>query len=104
VCPELTVAVIALALQRWCPKLADMWRTSDDIQPNFDSVLHNLDTLVGIGHQAGPGIGWNVSINVRTFCLNLGLRVRTCKCCTGLRSVLNSLILVFFAALQKHLQ
>lgn len=47
--------------RKWCPELTDMWRTSQDVQPNFPAVLHNLDTLAGIGHQAGPGIGWNVS-------------------------------------------
>ena len=37
----------------WCWQLADMWRTSNDIYPSWSSVMHNLQTMVGISHQAG---------------------------------------------------
>ena len=37
----------------WCWRLSDMWRTSNDIYPKWSSVMHNLDTMVGIAHQAG---------------------------------------------------
>ena len=43
----------------WCPEITDMWRTSNDIQPYWQNILHNLDTLRGVAAQAGPSKGWN---------------------------------------------
>jgi len=42
----------------WCKQLTNMWRVSRDIQNSWADIMHGLDTLVGIGAQAGPG-NWN---------------------------------------------
>ena len=38
--------------------MANLWRTSTDIQPNFTSMLNNFRTTVGLASFAGPG-AWN---------------------------------------------
>ena len=38
--------------------MANLWRTSTDIQPNFTSMLNNFHTTVGLASSAGPG-AWN---------------------------------------------
>eukprot|EP01052_Picozoa_sp_SAG31_P021673 SAG31_NODE_1687_length_7529_cov_2.104172_8_plen_87_part_00 len=43
----------------WCSTVSDMWRTSRDLEPNWQSVMFNLGTMVGRGKDAGPYIGWN---------------------------------------------
>ena len=43
----------------WCSAVSDMWRTSRDLEPNWQSVMFNLGTMVGRGKDAGPYIGWN---------------------------------------------
>jgi len=42
----------------WCRQLTNMWRVNKDIQNSWADVMHGIDTLVGIGDQAGPG-NWN---------------------------------------------
>jgi hypothetical protein len=39
-------------------KIGNSWRTSPDISQTWDSVLRNLDSVVGLAMHAGPG-GWN---------------------------------------------
>ena len=43
----------------WCSQYGDMWRTSNDINADWDNVLSNLGTLAGRGGDAGPYVGWN---------------------------------------------
>lgn len=43
----------------WCSQYGDMWRTSNDINADWQNVLSNLETLVGRGGDAGPFVGWN---------------------------------------------
>jgi hypothetical protein len=43
----------------WCSAVSDMWRTSRDLEPNWESVMFNLGTMVGRGKDAGPYVGWN---------------------------------------------
>ena len=42
----------------WAGPVANLWRTSTDIQPNFASMLSNFHTTVGLASSAGPG-AWN---------------------------------------------
>ena len=42
----------------WGGPVANLWRTSTDIQPNFTSMLNNFHTTVGLASFAGPG-AWN---------------------------------------------
>ena len=42
----------------WANKLAHSWRTTIDIAPNWNSILSNLDSSIGLARFAGPG-GWN---------------------------------------------
>ena len=42
----------------WAGPVANLWRTSTDIQPNFSSMLNNFHTTVGLAFFAGPG-AWN---------------------------------------------
>jgi alpha-galactosidase len=42
----------------WGGPVANLWRTSGDIQPNFASMLNNFHTTVGLSGYAGPG-AWN---------------------------------------------
>ncbi len=42
----------------WAGPVANLWRTSGDIAPNFASMLSNFHTTVGLAGYAGPG-GWN---------------------------------------------
>jgi alpha-galactosidase len=42
----------------WAGPVANLWRTSTDIQPNFSSMLSNFHTTVGLAAYAGPG-AWN---------------------------------------------
>ena len=42
----------------WGGPVANLWRTSTDIQPNFASMLNNFHTTVGLASFAGPG-AWN---------------------------------------------
>jgi len=39
-------------------QVGNSWRTTEDIAPNWPSVLANLDNTVGLAKYAGPG-GWN---------------------------------------------
>merc|ERR1712130_204379 len=41
-----------------CAEYTNMWRTSGDIRPSWESVMNNLDTLQGRGKFAKPG-SWN---------------------------------------------
>ncbi|HKJ34735.1 MAG TPA: glycoside hydrolase family 27 protein [Balneolales bacterium] len=43
---------------QWAPKIANMWRTTSDIQDNWNSVMQKLDQQVGLYKYAGPG-HWN---------------------------------------------
>ncbi len=42
----------------WAGPVANLWRTSGDIAPNFASMLSNFHTTVGLAGYAGPG-AWN---------------------------------------------
>ena len=42
----------------WANMLAHSWRTTIDIAPNWNSILSNLDSSIGLARFAGPG-GWN---------------------------------------------
>ncbi|HET6865392.1 MAG TPA: hypothetical protein VFH80_05690 [Solirubrobacteraceae bacterium] len=42
----------------WSPPIANLWRTSTDIQDNFGAMLVNFDGTVGHSADAGPG-AWN---------------------------------------------
>jgi alpha-galactosidase len=42
----------------WAAPVANLWRTSTDIQPNFASMLSNFHTTIGLAAFAGPG-AWN---------------------------------------------
>ena len=44
--------------QTWAGPVANLWRTSTDIQPNFTSMLNNFHTTAGLASSAGPG-AWN---------------------------------------------
>ena len=39
-------------------QVGNTWRTTDDIQDNYNSMLANLDNTVGLAQFAGPGT-WN---------------------------------------------
>jgi Alpha galactosidase A len=39
-------------------QVGNSWRTTDDIQANWNSVLECLDNTVGLARFAGPG-AWN---------------------------------------------
>ncbi|PRP89387.1 hypothetical protein PROFUN_01250 [Planoprotostelium fungivorum] len=43
---------------RWAPKVANSWRTTDDIQDNWYSIMWNLFNNDYSGGSAGPG-AWN---------------------------------------------
>jgi alpha-galactosidase len=42
----------------WAGPVANLWRTTVDIQPNFTSLLNNFHVNVGLAAHAGPG-AWN---------------------------------------------
>jgi alpha-galactosidase len=42
----------------WAPSLGNLWRTTDDINTGFDSMLRNFHQSVGLARFAGPG-AWN---------------------------------------------
>jgi alpha-galactosidase len=42
----------------WAGPVANLWRTTTDIQANFSSMLNNFHINVGLAADAGPG-GWN---------------------------------------------
>jgi alpha-galactosidase len=42
----------------WAGPVANLWRTTTDIQPNFTSMLSNFHVNVGLTSFAGPG-AWN---------------------------------------------
>jgi alpha-galactosidase len=42
----------------WAGPVANLWRTTTDIQPNFTSMLNNFHTNVALASFAGPG-AWN---------------------------------------------
>ncbi|MEV5752753.1 ricin-type beta-trefoil lectin domain protein [Actinoallomurus sp. NPDC052308] len=42
----------------WAGPVANLWRTTVDIQPNFTSMLNNFHVNVGLADHAGPG-AWN---------------------------------------------
>lgn len=46
------------APERWAADLGHLWRTTDDIRPEWPSILHNLDTTAPLAALAGPG-HWN---------------------------------------------
>lgn len=39
----------------WVEKVADSWRTGSDIEPNFASVLHQIDNIKPLAGYCGPG-------------------------------------------------
>ncbi|CAF1199229.1 unnamed protein product [Adineta ricciae] len=42
----------------WAANVGNSWRTTDDIQDNWKSMLNNIDTNNEYSNKAGPG-GWN---------------------------------------------
>lgn len=42
----------------WAPGIANMWRTTADIAPNWLSVVGIIDSQADLAQYAGPG-GWN---------------------------------------------
>jgi len=42
----------------WAPAVGNLWRTTDDINTGFDSMLRNFHQSVGLARYAGPG-AWN---------------------------------------------
>jgi alpha-galactosidase len=50
------------------PILLNSWRTTDDVQPNFDSVLRNIHDNDQYAHLAGPGSWVSSSANVSAPC------------------------------------
>jgi len=44
--------------QPYCTELANMWRISKDINGTWQSMLHNLNCVKGLGKYASPG-AWN---------------------------------------------
>src|SRR5579875_4061832 len=44
--------------QTWASSVANLWRTTSDIQDNFASMMHNFSQNVEYWRDAGPG-GWN---------------------------------------------
>jgi alpha-galactosidase len=47
------------AVWEWGPKVgANLWRTTDDIQPNWNSIYSILNAQAGLASYAGPG-HWN---------------------------------------------
>ncbi|CAF4939065.1 unnamed protein product [Rotaria sp. Silwood1] len=42
----------------WPPTVGNSWRTTDDIQDNWNSMIRNIDLNIDFAKQAGPG-GWN---------------------------------------------
>lgn len=42
----------------WAPKIANMWRTTSDIQPNWGSIAHIIDSQAELYPYSGPG-HWN---------------------------------------------
>lgn len=43
---------------QWGKQVGNSWRTEQDIEADWDSILDNLDSVVGLAKYAGPG-GWN---------------------------------------------
>lgn len=39
----------------WVVKTADSWRTGADIQPNFESVMYQIDSIKPLARYCGPG-------------------------------------------------
>jgi alpha-galactosidase len=42
----------------WAPAVGNLWRTTDDINTSFDSMLRNFHQSVALAKYAGPG-AWN---------------------------------------------
>ncbi|KAK9835556.1 hypothetical protein WJX74_002877 [Apatococcus lobatus] len=42
----------------WAQDVGNTWRTTDDIQDNYNSMVANLDNTIGLAQFAGPGT-WN---------------------------------------------
>ncbi|GAA2559302.1 ricin-type beta-trefoil lectin domain protein [Winogradskya consettensis] len=42
----------------WAPNVGNLWRTTDDINTGFDSMLRNFHQSVGLARYAGPD-AWN---------------------------------------------
>ena len=43
---------------QWAPKIGNLWRTTGDIQDNWNSMINIVDQQVGLNQYAGPG-HWN---------------------------------------------
>ncbi len=43
---------------QWAPKISNLWRTTGDIQDNWNSMINIVDQQVGLNKYAGPG-HWN---------------------------------------------
>lgn len=39
----------------WAVKIADSWRTGADIQPSFESVMYQIDSIKPLARYCGPG-------------------------------------------------
>lgn len=47
-----------LPIDTWRPRIANAWRTTADIRPNWQTILRNLDQQVGLEAFSSPG-HWN---------------------------------------------
>lgn len=54
--------------QEWIGKLANVWRTTNDIQAHWTSVMSNLDNTEPLAPLAGPG-HWCVVAHAPTPCM-----------------------------------
>ena len=43
---------------KWAPEFCNMWRTTDDLMPNWESLMRTLDLQVDLHPYSGPG-HWN---------------------------------------------
>ena len=64
--------------QQWIPALANLWRTTSDIQANWGSVLYNLDNNNPLAHIAGPG-HWNGAFPTWSAYKNFVLDTWVCR-------------------------
>ena len=51
-------SICAWKFKKWMPQLGNLWRTTDDIQDNWDNIMGIVDTNEKLAAYAGPG-KWN---------------------------------------------
>ena len=55
---SMVFSICAWAFQSWMPATGNLWRTTGDIANNWNSMIGNYDTNVGLYASAAPG-AWN---------------------------------------------